>query len=30
MQMSQDFMTMDVRHCSKAREGEWHVALQKK
>ena len=30
MQMSQELMTMAVRHYSNAQEGGWHVALQKK
>ena len=30
MQMSQELMTMAVKHCSNVQEGGWHIALQKK
>ena len=30
MQMSQELMTMAVRHCSNVQEGGWHFAVQEK
>ena len=30
MQISEELMTMAVRHCSNVQKGGWHFALQKK